>query len=36
MEREFLPELSGSYVPGLISGWHDAVARVLREYDEIP
>lgn len=36
VEREFLPELSGSYVPGLISGWHDAVARVLREYDEIP
>ncbi len=35
VEREFLPELSGSYVPGLISGWHDAVARVLREYDEI-
>ena len=36
VEREFLPELSGGYVPGLISGWHDAVARVLREYDEIP
>lgn len=36
VEREFLPELSDSYVPGLISGWHDAVARVLREYDEIP
>ncbi|WP_290453165.1 glycerol kinase GlpK [uncultured Muribaculum sp.] len=36
VQREFTPELQGDYVPELLKGWHDAVARVMQEYAEKP